>query len=108
MSRLRQFLAPKAIAIAGCPGDLSRPGARPLVYLLRHGFAGAIYPVNPRHEEIGGLPASGPSAAATAAAAGRGGAAAHRTAVVRAARELLPLLKGRGAEGLLVQKMVRG
>jgi acyl-CoA synthetase (NDP forming) len=57
VGRLRQFLAPKAIAIAGCPGDLSRPGARPLVYLLRHGFPGAIYPVNPRHREIGGLPA---------------------------------------------------
>jgi acyl-CoA synthetase (NDP forming) len=57
VGRLRQFLAPKAIAIAGCPGDLSRPGARPLVYLLRHGFPGAIYPVNPRHTEIGGLPA---------------------------------------------------
>ncbi|HET8578797.1 MAG TPA: acetate--CoA ligase family protein [Methylomirabilota bacterium] len=57
MTRLQQFLAPKSIAIAGCPGDLSRPGARPLVYLLRHGFPGAIYPVNPRHKEIGGLSA---------------------------------------------------
>jgi acyl-CoA synthetase (NDP forming) len=57
LSRLRDFLAPKTVAIVGCPGDLSRPGARPLIYLLRHGFPGTIYPVNRRHREIGGLPA---------------------------------------------------
>jgi len=57
VSRLAEFLAPKAIAIVGCPGDLSRPGVRPLVHLPRHGFAGALYPVNPRHARIGGLPA---------------------------------------------------
>jgi hypothetical protein len=57
VSRLVEFLAPKAIAIVGCPGDLSRPGAQPLLHLLRHGFAGALYPVNPRHARIGGLPA---------------------------------------------------
>ncbi len=57
MSRLAALLAPKSIALVGCPADLSRPGARPLLYLQKHGYAGRIYPVNPRHREIGGLPA---------------------------------------------------
>jgi acyl-CoA synthetase (NDP forming) len=56
-SRLSAFLAPRSIALVGCPSDLSRPGARPLVYLRKHGYPGQIYPVNPRHREIGGLPA---------------------------------------------------
>lgn len=55
MSRLAAFLEPKSIAIVGCPSDLGRPGARPLVHLLKHGYAGRIYPVNARHAEIGGL-----------------------------------------------------
>ncbi|HXG03388.1 MAG TPA: CoA-binding protein, partial [Candidatus Binatia bacterium] len=57
MSRLGALLTPSSIALVGCPGDLSRPGARPLVYLQKHGYRGRIYPVNPRHREIGGLPA---------------------------------------------------
>jgi acetate---CoA ligase (ADP-forming) len=53
--RLAGFLAPRSIALVGCPSDLSRPGARPLLYLKKHGYPGQIYPVNPRHQEIGGL-----------------------------------------------------
>ncbi|MEX2146223.1 MAG: acetate--CoA ligase family protein [Candidatus Rokuibacteriota bacterium] len=54
-SRLAAFLAPRSIALVGVPGDLARPGARPLVYLLKHGYRGRIFPVNPRRTEIGGL-----------------------------------------------------
>lgn len=56
-SRLAALLAPRSVAIVGCPSDLSRPGARPFVYLTKHGYPGQIYPVNPRHAEIGGRPA---------------------------------------------------
>ena len=56
-SRLAAFLAPRSIALVGCPSDVTRPGARPLLYLRKHGYPGQIYPVNPRHAEIGGLPA---------------------------------------------------
>ncbi len=56
-SRLVAFLAPRSIALVGCPGDLTRPGARPVVYLRRHGYAGNVYPVNPRHSDIGGYKA---------------------------------------------------
>ena len=53
--RLASFLAPRSIALVGCPSDLTRAGARPLLYLKKHGYPGQIYPVNPRHREIGGL-----------------------------------------------------
>ncbi len=53
--RLASFLAPRSIALVGCPSDLTRAGARPLLYLKKHGYPGQIYPVNPRHQEIGGL-----------------------------------------------------
>ena len=54
-SRVAAFLTPRSIALVGVPGDLTRPGARPLVFLLKHGYAGQIFPVNPRRAEIGGL-----------------------------------------------------
>lgn len=54
---LRRLFAPRAVALVGVPGDLDRPGARPLRFLRRHGYPGAIHPVNPRYREIGGLPA---------------------------------------------------
>jgi acyl-CoA synthetase (NDP forming) len=56
-SRLAGLLTPQSIALVGCPGDLDRPGARPLQYLLKHGYRGAIYPVNARRREIGGVQA---------------------------------------------------
>ncbi|MGH7393388.1 MAG: acetate--CoA ligase family protein, partial [Candidatus Rokuibacteriota bacterium] len=55
MSRLATFLTPRSVALVGCPSDLTRPGARPLLYLRQHGYPGSIYPVNARHAEIGGL-----------------------------------------------------
>jgi acyl-CoA synthetase (NDP forming) len=54
---LGHLFAPRSIALVGVPGDLARPGARPLQYLRRHGYAGRLYPVNPRHRAIGDLPA---------------------------------------------------
>jgi len=54
-SRVAAFLAPRSIALVGVPGDLTRPGARPLVFLLKHGYGGRIFPVNPRRAEIAGL-----------------------------------------------------
>ncbi len=51
------LFAPRSIALVGVPGDLSRPGARPLHFLRRHGYRGRLYPVNPRHRAIGDLPA---------------------------------------------------
>jgi acyl-CoA synthetase (NDP forming) len=54
---LDRLFMPRAIALVGVPGDLSRPGARPLHFLRRHGYPGRLYPVNPAHRTIGDLPA---------------------------------------------------
>jgi acyl-CoA synthetase (NDP forming) len=42
--------------VVGASADPSRTTGRPVGYLQRHGFGGAIWPVNPRAAEIGGLP----------------------------------------------------
>jgi acyl-CoA synthetase (NDP forming) len=47
---------PRTIALVGVPGDLSRPGARPLHYLRRHRYPGQLHLVNPGRREIGGFP----------------------------------------------------
>lgn len=48
-------LKPKTVAIVGVSGDPSRIGRQLLKYLLKFGYAGTIYPVNPNYKEIGGL-----------------------------------------------------
>lgn len=52
---LTPLLRPRAIAIIGATHDATRVGGRPLAYLKRYGYAGAIYPVNPKYDEIDGL-----------------------------------------------------
>ncbi|WP_372623884.1 acetate--CoA ligase family protein [Falsiroseomonas sp.] len=46
------LLAPRRIALVGASGDAGRLTARPQRYLRRHGFAGELFPVNPRAPEI--------------------------------------------------------
>lgn len=55
--RLQNTLVPSSIAVIGATEDPNKVGGRPLHYLLRFGFAGAIYPVNPRRRTIQGLQA---------------------------------------------------
>lgn len=45
---------PRGIAIVGANTDLSRPGRQTVHALDEHGYAGSVYPVNPKYEEIGG------------------------------------------------------
>lgn len=54
-SRLGRFFAPHSVALIGVPGDLGSPLARPLAALQTHGFAGRIYPINPRYDSLAGL-----------------------------------------------------
>ncbi|MBI4278141.1 MAG: acetate--CoA ligase family protein [Armatimonadetes bacterium] len=49
------LLAPRSVAIVGASADPAKLSAKPLENLLRLGFSGAIYPVNPRAVEIAGL-----------------------------------------------------
>ena len=52
---LHALLAPRAIAILGSSADFRKVSGRPLKHLLDKGYAGRIYPVNPRYETIGEL-----------------------------------------------------
>jgi acetyltransferase len=52
---LDPFFRPRAIAIVGASEDFNRINGRPLKFLLDKGYAGRIYPVNPRYETLAGL-----------------------------------------------------
>lgn len=54
---LKPLLNPQSVAIIGASSAPERIGGRPLHYMLKHGFKGAIYPVNPRRDRVQGLPA---------------------------------------------------
>src|ERR1700720_4513502 len=50
---LRQkLLAPRSIALIGASDDPAKNAARPLNFLRRGGYAGTIYPVNPRRKTV--------------------------------------------------------
>ena len=54
MSRsLAQFLfAPESVAIVGQSDDASKTAGRPLKYLRQAGYAGRVYPINPRRQQV--------------------------------------------------------
>ncbi len=49
------LIAPRSIAVIGASDKLHTPGGRLLDNLIKHGFEGKIYPVNPKKTEINGL-----------------------------------------------------
>ena len=54
---LTALLHPRSIAIIGASDDAARIGGRPLAYTREAGFAGRIWPVNPRRATVQNLPA---------------------------------------------------
>jgi acetyltransferase len=52
---IKYILSPKSVAIVGASSDYTKFTGRTLKYLLKHGYRGKIYPINPKYEEIGGL-----------------------------------------------------
>lgn len=50
-------LHPRSIAILGASDNPEKIGGRPIKYMLQHGYAGALYPINPARGEVQGLPA---------------------------------------------------
>ena len=54
---LQRMLQPSSIAIVGASSDLNKVSGRPLKYLLDKGYKGAIYPINPRTQDIAGVAA---------------------------------------------------
>lgn len=54
---LDRFFNPQSVAIIGASSDPGKLGGRPIRFLLEAGYAGNIYPINKRSEEIQGLKA---------------------------------------------------
>jgi acetate---CoA ligase (ADP-forming) len=52
---LQAALAPRSIAVIGASDNPHKVGGRPILYLQRYGYRGAIYPVNPGRATVQGL-----------------------------------------------------
>ncbi len=56
MNIISRLMRPQRVAVIGASADITKTAGRPVAYLLKHGFAGQVYPVNPKATEICGLP----------------------------------------------------
>jgi acetate---CoA ligase (ADP-forming) len=54
---LSYALDPRSIAVIGASDQVNKVGGRPIAYLRRFGFKGAIYPINPNRDSVQGLAA---------------------------------------------------
>ena len=54
-TRLAKLLNPQSVAVIGASDDPFRIGGKPIAYMLKQGFKGKIYPVNPKRETVQGL-----------------------------------------------------
>ncbi len=54
---LEAIFSPRSIAVVGASANPDTPGHDYVLSLLRYGYRGRVYPVNPRLEELLGLPA---------------------------------------------------
>jgi len=52
---ISRLLKPRSVAVIGASADASKTAGRPVSYLVKHGYAGDIYPINPKVERIGDL-----------------------------------------------------
>ena len=52
---LDPLFRPRSVAIVGASNDPNKIGGRPLAFLKRGGFTGAIYPINPSAREVQSL-----------------------------------------------------
>lgn len=54
---LDAFFKADGVAVIGASDDITKIGGRPVQLLRKYGYAGAIYPINPKGGSIQGLPA---------------------------------------------------
>ena len=54
---LSKLLDPNSVAVIGASDDAKRIGGRPLQYLLKGTFSGAVYAVNANRDTVQGIPA---------------------------------------------------
>lgn len=52
---LERLFDPRAIAVVGASRDTASVSGQPLVNLREHGYAGRLFPVNPKYRDIDGL-----------------------------------------------------
>lgn len=55
MNAIQRLVTPRSVAVIGASADPAKTAGRPVSYLRKHGFSGAIYPVNPKVDSIDGL-----------------------------------------------------
>jgi len=55
-SRLDRIFRARSVALIGVSGNAHKLNGAPLAILQKTGFAGKIYPVNPKYGELGGVP----------------------------------------------------
>lgn len=48
-------IAPRSVAVIGASENPNKIGGRPILYMKRHGYRGALYPINPARSELQGL-----------------------------------------------------
>lgn len=53
---LKPLFHPRSVALIGASTEQTKLSGRPLRYFREFGYAGGVYPVNPKYPEIGGLP----------------------------------------------------
>lgn len=53
--KLRPLIDPASIAILGASADPKRLGGVPISLLLERGYAGPVFPINPKYDQIAGL-----------------------------------------------------
>ena len=63
-AQVARLLNPASVAVIGATEDLTKFGGRAFRNLVTHRFTGEIYPINPRREQVLGIPAF-PTIAAT-------------------------------------------
>jgi acetate---CoA ligase (ADP-forming) len=54
---LNYALAPRSVAVIGASDNPHKVGGRPILFLQKYGYRGAIYPVNPARKTVQGLAA---------------------------------------------------
>lgn len=55
VAKVSQLLAPRSVAVIGASEDQTKFGGRLYRMLIKHGYAGTIYPVNPGRESLFGI-----------------------------------------------------
>ncbi len=87
-------LDPRSVALVGASGDVAKNTARPQRFLLRHGFRGAVYPINRGRDEILGRRAY-PSVASI-------GAPVDHAFIMVPTRDVIAAIEDCGAAGVKV------